>query len=86
MNGEMTREEALAELETPTYPPEQQQADEQYILEKLEIDPEDWQRILQAPPTPDNAYFSQQKLFDAVRKLLGKERLDSIRKKLYSVK
>ena len=86
MNGEMTREEALTELETPPYPIEQQQADEKLILEKLEIDPGEWQQILSAPPTPDDAYFSQQKLFNAVRKILGKERLDAIRKKLYSVK
>lgn len=86
MNGEMTREEALAELETPTYPVEQQKEDERYILEKLEIDPQEWQKILNAPPTPDDAYFSQQKLFDTVRNVLGKERLDAIRKKLYSVK
>ena len=86
MNGEMTREEALAELETPTYPIEQQQADEQDILEKLDIPADEWQSILQSPPTPDDAYFSQQKLFDTVKKVLGKERLDAIRKKLYSVK
>lgn len=86
MNGEMTRQEALAELELPTYPVAQQKADEQYILDKLEIAPDEWQKLLQAPPTPDNDYFSQQKLFDTVRKILGKERLDAIRKKLYSVK
>lgn len=86
MNGEMTREEALEELKAPPCSIEQQQADEKYILEKLEIDPEEWQRILNAPPTPDDAYFSQQKLFNTVKNLLGKERLDRIRKKIYSVK
>lgn len=86
MNGEMSREEALAELDMPTYPVELQQEDEAYILKKLEIDPKEWKQILKAPPTPDDAYFSQQKLFDAVRTILGKEKLDLIRKKLYSVK
>ena len=35
----MTRDEALAELEKPPYPPEQQKEDESYILKKLDIDP-----------------------------------------------
>ena len=85
-NGEMTREEALQELEQPTYPVEQQQADEKEILERLEIAPEEWQRILDAPPTPDDAYFSQQKLFDLAKKVLGRKGLDGIRKNLYRVK
>lgn len=86
MNGEMTREEALAELAQPPYPVEQQKEDEAYILKKLDISPEEWQRILDAPPTPDDAYFSQQKLLDAIKKLVGQGRMDKIRKKLYSVK
>ena len=86
MNGEMTREEALEELSQPPCSIEQQQADEKHILEKLELSSEEWQRILAAPPTPNDAYFSQQKLFDTVKKVLGKERLDQIRKKIYSVK
>ena len=86
LNGEMTREEALEELDQPPCSIEQQQADEKYILEKLDIDPEEWHRILAAPPTPNSDYFSQQKLFDMVKALLGRERLDRIRNKIYSVK
>lgn len=86
MNGEMMREEALLELAQPPYPVEQQREDEAYILKKLDITPEEWQRVLDAPPTPDDAYFSQQKLLDAIKKLLGQGRMDRIRKKLYSVK
>ena len=86
MNGEMTRDEALLELSQPPYPVEQQREDEAYILKKLDITPEEWQRVLDAPPTPDDAYFSQQKLLDAIKKLVGQGRMDQIRKKLYSVK
>lgn len=86
MNGEMTRDEALLELSLPPYPPEQQREDEAYILKKLDISPEEWQRVLEAPPTPDDAYFSQQKLLDTIKKLVGQGRMDRIRKKLYSVK
>jgi len=86
LNGEMTREEALEELDQPACSIEQQQADERYILEKLDIDPEEWHKILASPPTPNSDYFSQQKLFDMVKALLGRERLDRIRNKIYSVK
>ena len=82
----MTRDEALAELEKPPYPLEQQKEDESYILKKLDIDPAQWQRILEAPPTPDDAYFSQQKLFDLARRLLGQKGLDRIKQRRYTVK
>ena len=86
LNGEMTREEALTELENPPYPEDQQKADEQYILEKLDIDPTEWHQILHSPPTPDDAYFSQQKLFNLAKSILGKKGLDGMKKKIYSVK
>ena len=86
LNGEMTREEALDELALPPYPPEEQKEDEAYILKKLDISAEEWQRILSEPPTPDEAYFSQQKLFSLAQRLLGKKGLDRIKQKRYSVK
>lgn len=63
----------MPELARPPYPLEQQKEDESYILKKLDIDPATWQRILEAPPTPDDAYFSQQKLFNAARAAAGPE-------------
>lgn len=86
LNGEMTREEALDELARPPYPPEEQKEDEAYILKKLDISAEEWQRVLSEPPTPDEAYFSQQKLFSLAQRLLGKKGLDRIKQKRYSVK
>lgn len=80
MNGEMTREEALEELEQPPYPLDQQKEDEAYILKKLEIDPEEWQRILKAPPTPNDAYFSQEKVISLAKRLLGRKRVEAIRR------
>lgn len=86
MNGEITREEALAELAQPPYPVEQQKEDEAYILKKLDIDPAQWEKILNAPPTPDNAYFSQAKLIGLAQKLVGRRGMDAMKKKVYSVK
>lgn len=86
LNGEMTRDEALLELSQPPYPEDEQKEDEAYILKKLDIEPEVWRRILEAPPTPDEAYFSQQKLFDLAQRVLGKAGLDRIKQRRYSVK
>lgn len=86
MNGEMTREEALQELEQPPCPPEQQAEDEKYILDKLEIDPEVWRDMLDAPPAPDDAYFSQARLFALAQRLLGKRGLDNAKKRAVSLK
>lgn len=86
MNGEMTREEALSELARPACSPEQIAEDEAHILQKLDIDPEEWQRILDAPPTPNDAYFSQQKLLDLARRLMGQRKLDQVKKQIYTVK
>ncbi|MEG2356702.1 MAG: N-acetyl sugar amidotransferase [Clostridia bacterium] len=85
MNGELTREQALAELATPPYAIEEQKEDEAYILKKLDLSEAEWHQILTAPPTPDNAYFSQAKLYALAQKLLGKHGLDQIKKKRYSV-
>lgn len=68
MNGEISRDEALAELALPPYPPAQQQEDEEYILKKLDISQEQWKQILASPPTPNSAYASQAGLMR-----LGKE-------------
>ena len=80
MNGEMTREEALAELAQPAYPVQQQKEDERIILEKLEIEPEVWHKILHAPVTPNSDYFSQEKLIGLARKLLGKKNVQAIQR------
>ena len=80
LNGEMTRGEALDELSHPPYPVEQQREDEAYILKKLDIDPAEWQRILDAPPTPNDAYFSQQKLVAFAKRLLGKKNVAAIQR------
>lgn len=70
-NGEMTREEALAELAQPPYPEEQMREDEEYILKKLDISPDQWAKVMSEPPVPNEAYFSQEKIIRLAEKLLG---------------
>lgn len=86
MNGELSRDEALAELVQPPYPENQQLEDEAYILKKLDLDAETWHAILAAPPTPDDAYFGQTKLLHLAQRLLGRRGLESIKKSRGSVR
>lgn len=86
MNHEMTREEALEELSAPPYPENEQLEDEAYILKKLDIDQDTWHKILNAPPPPDDEYFSQDKLFSLAKKILGTRGLDKMKKQRYTVK
>ncbi|HLL25228.1 MAG TPA: N-acetyl sugar amidotransferase [Kofleriaceae bacterium] len=49
-SGEITREQALAELEQPPYPEELQAADREYVAKKLGITDSELEQILRAPP------------------------------------
>jgi len=76
MNGEMTREEAIDELSRPAYPVADMREDEEYILKKLDITPEQWAQEMQKPPAQEGAYFSQAGLFRLAHKVLGSGGLD----------
>ncbi|MDB4403121.1 N-acetyl sugar amidotransferase [bacterium] len=56
LSGEITREEALAELEQPTYDPDLQQQDLQYVSKKLGFTVEEMEEILAQDPIPHEAY------------------------------
>jgi len=49
-NGEITRDEALAELARPTYEPERQRADKKYVAKKLGWSEAEFDEILALPP------------------------------------
>ena len=48
-SGEMTREEALQELEKPPYPLEMQEADRVYVVKKLGLTEDEFERIMKLP-------------------------------------
>ena len=79
LNGEMTREEALRELEQPPYPEKEMAEDEAYILKKMDITPAQWAEEMQKPPAKDGAYFSQAGLYKLAGKLLGSKGLDRVK-------
>jgi N-acetyl sugar amidotransferase len=48
--GEMTRDDALAELQGPPYPPDLQAQDREYVAKKLGLSDAEFEEILHAPP------------------------------------
>jgi N-acetyl sugar amidotransferase len=88
LNGEITRDQALAQLQQPTDDPERQRADKQYVAKKLGWTDSEFDAILALPPVPHEAYdtdATQRKLVDATirqlqpfakigRRILGFER------------
>jgi hypothetical protein len=57
-SGEITRDEALAELEKPTYPEAMQAEDREYVIKKLGITEPELDRIMSAPPKKFEDYPS----------------------------
>lgn len=49
LTGQMTREEALRELQQPTYDEDLQQQDKAYVAKKLGFSPEEFEAVLTAP-------------------------------------
>ena len=61
-SGQVTREEALAEMEQDPYPREIAEADREYVIKKLGLTEESFDRIIAAPPKlhasyPSNKFF-----------------------------
>lgn len=79
LNGEMTREEALKELERPPYPEAEMAEDEAYILKKLDITPEQWAEAMKKPPAKEGEYFSQAGLYKLANRVLGNRGLDRVK-------
>jgi N-acetyl sugar amidotransferase len=69
LNGEITRDEALAELRQPTYEPERQEADKRYVAKKLGWSDAEFEQILALPPVPHEHYgtdAAKQRMIDRV--------------------
>jgi len=74
LSGQMTREEAISELEKPPYSTEQAQADKDYVAKALGIAIMEWDQILASPPRSHSDFPSLKRLFwikGVVARLLG---------------
>ena len=56
VNGEITRDHAIAELRRPTYELERQEADKRYVAKKLGWSDTEFEDILALPPVPHELY------------------------------
>ncbi len=81
LNGEMARGEALAALKTPPCSAQQRREDERIVLAALGLSPADWARALAAPPTPNDAYPSQEGVVRLGRRLLGRRGSERVRRR-----
>lgn len=68
-SGEMNREQALMELQKPTYPLEQQMEDKEYVIKKLELTDEEFERIMALPPKTHLDYPSYDGTFTKIRRI-----------------
>lgn len=72
INGELSREEALDEMQRPPYDSQLMMEDLEYILKKLDITKEEWETIMNAPNKTESAYKNQKKtrkfILECVRK------------------
>lgn len=54
VSGEITREDALKEMQKPIYPLDQLESDKAYVLKKLCISPEEFERMVRSANVADN--------------------------------
>ena len=70
VSGQMTREDALRELEKPLYDDAEMNAEIDSILARLEIQKDEWKQILSAPPKQHTDYKT-----DRITTIVNKIRL-----------
>lgn len=63
-SGQIDREQALHELEAPLYDPESLRADKSYVLKKLGFTEAEFDRMMQEPPVPHNAFEIEGPIFN----------------------
>jgi N-acetyl sugar amidotransferase len=68
-NGEMTRDEALAIIETPPYTKEELTRERDYVLKKLGFSDEEFAEIIRTPPRSHASFASDRRLMDLLRTL-----------------
>jgi N-acetyl sugar amidotransferase len=68
-NGELTRAEALVELEKPLYTPEALATERAFVLKKLGFSESEFDEIMATPPKPHDAYPTDHVAVDLMRRI-----------------
>ncbi len=66
-SGQLSREEALAELERPHYDPAQMQIDREFVIKKFGITEGEFNEIMARPGRPHEDFASDERIFEAWR-------------------
>lgn len=70
VSGQMTREEALRQMQEPLYDPIQLQEDRSYFTKKLGFSESEWAEIMQMPPKTEHDYANQLKMLELFNRLI----------------
>ena len=74
-SGQTTREEALEEMSTPTYPEDMQRDDREYVIKKLGLTEKEFDEIMAAPV---KSYRDYPNYYNLARKTIGFEQAQKI--------
>lgn len=66
-SGQMTREEAFAELEQPHYDPAQMQIDREFVVKKFRLTDREFDAIMRRPGRPHEDFASDERVFEVWR-------------------
>jgi N-acetyl sugar amidotransferase len=69
-SGQMTKAEALAELEKPLYDPAQLASDKEYVMKKFGLSPDEFEKIMHLPIKQHSAFKSDRKLKERYMNML----------------
>lgn len=62
--GQMTKSEALRELEHPVYDPADLKKDYEYVLKKLELSAPEFEAIMSSPPRPHSDFEQERSIYE----------------------
>lgn len=63
--GQMTKQQALAELAEPIYAPDQLASDYEFVLKKLELSEPEFAELMSRPQRPHTDFATEQSVYDA---------------------
>ncbi|MEO7501175.1 MAG: N-acetyl sugar amidotransferase [Gemmatimonadaceae bacterium] len=64
-SGQITKQEALAELAQPIYDPDQLELDRAFVLKKLQLTNEEFAELMSRPPRPHGDFACEQSIYKA---------------------
>lgn len=70
VSGQMSKEEALRQMQEPLYDATQLQEDRSYFIKKLGFSETEWEQIMQMPPKTEHDYANQLKMLELFHRFI----------------